>query len=83
MWKTDVLLGNEGMSKVFNNTEPFTAVEMGNWNKKEVEIVMRGAVKDLWGKKDLEEHFIEETYPLSSYGNPRLVYNLCRMVFEH
>ena len=83
MWKTDILLGNEGMSKVFNNTEPFTAIEMGNWNKNEVETAMRGAVKDLWGKKELEEHFIEETYPLSSYGNPRMLYNLCRMVFEH
>ena len=83
LWKTELLLGDEGMSKVFNNTEPFTAIEMDNWSKEEVATVMRGAVKDLWAKKNLEEDLIEETYPLSSYGNPRLVHNLCRMVFEH
>ncbi|KAI6648889.1 28S ribosomal protein S29, mitochondrial-like [Oopsacas minuta] len=83
IWKTDILLGDEGMSKVFNQTTPFKSIELENWNKGCVEIAMTEAVKDLWGRKDLDKHFIEEVYPLSSYGNPRLVYNLCRMVFEH
>ena len=83
VWKVELLLGEEGMRKLFDSPQPFETIELRNWHKFEVDVAIREAVKDLWGRQELNKEVVEEVYPLSSYGNPRLVYNLCRMVFEH
>ena len=83
VWKAELLLGEEGMRKTFDLKQPFETIELANWQKSEVAVAVREAIKELWGRHELSPEVIEEVYPLSSYGNPRLVYNLCRMVFEH
>ena len=83
VWRSEILLGEEGMRKMFDTQQPFETIELRNWQKLEVDVAIREAVKDLWGRQELNKEVVEEVYPLSSYGNPRLVYNLCRMVFEH
>ena len=83
LWKAEMLLGEEGVNAVFGGARPFTEIELQKWEKEEVTVAVGEATKDLWGKPEIEKRIVEEMYPMSSFGNPRLVYNLCRMVFEH